>query len=165
MPVSNEDVVDPEDLLLRLFSGRRKYPRFQRTLEVRVSFPVWDRRAIAARTIDLSRGGSLVAILDPRIGLAEGIALAQALGTSPRDEDRPAVITFPGDGLRVHVRIVRIVLGVEAGMPLLLGLAFDRELTPAQAKSLGLLSVAGGDAAGQPAVAAVAETGEAPRDE
>jgi hypothetical protein len=143
--------LDPEDVLRKLFSGRRKFPRFSRSLDVRVAFPIWDRRTLDARTVDVSRGGALVAIRDERVGLAEGIALAQALGEAPpTDGAAGAIVEFPETSLHIPANIVRVVLSTERDMALLLGLQFQPVLSRSQARALRIL-VARGDAVEEPA--------------
>ena len=142
--MADDGTVDADELLRRLFSGRRKFPRLRLPYDVQISVPVWGREPILARTVDVSRGGALVAILDPGIGLTQGIALAQAMeGSEKRGGPADVTLSFRSEHLRLHARVARLVLGAGQDAQLLLGLEFVPTLGRREANALRIATEQG----------------------
>jgi hypothetical protein len=108
--------------------GRRRAVRHPRSVKVECLAP--DGMRFAARTIDLSREGSLIEILDPRFLTSPDIATLVPFAARVAEEfGRGLVILFAGGALRVPARVVRLASGTRRLSPMRIGCRFESPLT------------------------------------
>lgn len=119
------------------FEGKRRAPRKRRTLSIECRGPGGLR--VEARTIDVSRGGTLIEITDsdvfstdrsaPFAGRAQEI---EALFPAGID------VSFGEGAVLAFARITRHVVDADRPEQVLLGCKFDPELSPVDCRLLGV---------------------------
>ena len=134
-----------------LFSGKRRAPRTLRALDVRCGGA--SGLVVTGRTVDVSRGGMLLELRDPKFAVPTDashlVAFATRLGTSfPVGLD----VRFDGGSVRARATIVRLVANPTGATAILLGCRFDPPLTDVDCALVGLDNE--GDETSKPAAAA-----------
>jgi hypothetical protein len=119
------------------FAGKRRAPRKRRTLSIECRGPGGLR--VEARTVDVSRGGTLIEITDPDVFSTDRSApfagRAQELeALFPSGID----VSFGEGAVLAFARIIRHVVDVERPEMVLLGCKFAPELSPVDCRLLGI---------------------------
>ncbi|MCC7139171.1 MAG: PilZ domain-containing protein [Planctomycetes bacterium] len=120
-----------------LWSGKRRSPRKRRTLTVECRGH--DGSCSTGHTVDVSRGGMLLALVDGDLRApsnpAELVAFASELASRfPDGID----VGFGGGAVVTKATVVRLVASPAAASPILLGCRFDPELTDSDCRLLGI---------------------------
>jgi hypothetical protein len=122
----------------RLLTGKRRSPRTPRQIETILEGASGDE--FHGRTIDVSRGGMLVELVDPafnEVGSGDGAMRFVSLAARISSEFSEGMRVRLGDSRYRKAEVVRLVTRIQ-DMAFLLGCRFTPELTTKECRLLGV---------------------------